>query len=205
MDKKALVEFVRTAILHSEAVADNQKVAHFKRVEQAVVYAFDQLLANIPMSDDGKTQIEEYYVKHYYNQVVSESNGYRYVGVSDSIAPVGDGKGIWYVQPSGGGKAFSRFKRPSTALFRSLPIGDAMVETTWRLGNISTNPQIILEDIGESPTTDIRKVDFGVVRSLGSYSDSEEVRVPNGRMDLLMQMALTWFGKRFNDLANDNQ
>ena len=79
MNKKALIEFVRTSILKREAVADDQKTLHFERVSQAVNYAFDTLLSQIRMDDAGKAKIESYYVKHYYNQPVKESNGYRYL------------------------------------------------------------------------------------------------------------------------------
>jgi hypothetical protein len=206
MNKKALVEFVRVSILGSEAVSDNQKTAHFKRVEQGVGYAFDTLLAQIPMDESGVSQIEEYYVKHYYNQSVKEAtNGYRYVGVDDSIVPVGEGKGIWYVQPSGGGNPFSQARRPSLAMFRNLKIGSAINETYWRLGNVATNLQIVLEHIGDSPFRDIRRVDYGVVRAFSSYGETEEVRIPGGRSDLLVNMTRAWFDKNYNDMINNNK
>lgn len=204
MNKTALTEYVRTAILKSEAVADNQKVVHFKRVEQAVVYAFDTLLSQIQLTEKGISEIESYYVKHYYGESVSESGGYRYVPLSDEMVPVGEGKGIWYVQPQGKGKAFSRSRRPKVAMFRSLPVGDAMAETFWRVGNLGTKQQIVFENIGDSPFRDIRKVDYGIVRSLNSYEGTEEVRVPDGRMDLLIQMCMSWFGQRYNDITNND-
>jgi len=205
MVKDALTEYIRTIILNSEAVSDNQGVVHFKRVEQGVGYAFDALLSQIPMSEDGKFEVEEYYVKHYYKQSVREYNGYRYVGVSDSVVPVGQGRGIWYVQPSGGGKPFGLSQRPSTAMFRSLPVGNSMNETFWRFGNVATNPQIVLEHIGDSPYKDIRQVDYGVVRAFSSYASDEDVRVPGGRMDVLMQMVLAWYGQKpYNDNVNND-
>lgn len=206
MNKQALVEFARVAILGAEAVADNQRTAHFKRVEQGVGYAFDLLLSQIPVDDDGKSQIEQYYVKHYYNQLVKEAtNGYRYVGVSDAIVPVGEGRGVWYVQPSGGGKPMAQAKRPSTALYRNLPIGKAINETYWRLGNVATNLQIVLEHIGDSPLVDIRKIDYGVVRSFSSYEDTEEVRIPGGRSEVLINLVREWFGKSYTDVINNNK
>ena len=205
MIKQALIEFVRTAILKSEAVADNQKTVHYKRVEQAVNYAFDTVLSQIKLDEEGLSDIENYYVKSYFNQPVLEANGYRYVAIGDNLATVGNGKGVWYVQPAGGGKPFAKSARPRIALFRSLKVGERMAETYWRLGNLGDNLQIVLENIGNSPFADIRKVDYGIVRSLASYADDEEVRVPDGRFDLVVQMALTWFGERYLDKSNNNQ
>jgi len=204
MVKDALTEYARSVILRQEANADNQGTVHFKRVEQAVSYAFDFLVSQIPMSEEGKYEIESYYVKHYYNQPLNENSGYRYVGVSDSIIPVGEGRGIWYVQPSGGGKPFSMSKRPSTAMFRNMQVGGVMNETFWRLGNLATNPQIILENIGDSPFVDIRTVDYGIVRGYDSYEGTEEVKVPGGRIDLLMQLVMSWHNGVYNDNVNNN-
>ena len=204
MNKKALIEFVRTSILKREAVADDQKTLHFERVSQAVNYAFDTLLSQIRMDDAGKAKIESYYVKHYYNQPVKESNGYRYFGVSDSVVPVGEGRGIWYVQPSGGGSPFPFSHRPHIAMFANMAVGEVMNQTTWRFGNISTNLQIILEDIGSSPVTDVRLVDYGVVRGFDSYGDTEEIRVPDSRYDLLEEMVMAWLGGQYSDKINNN-
>jgi len=200
--KVELIEFVRTAILKSEAVADNQKTLHFQRVAQAVNYAFDTLLSQIKLDDNGKSQVESLYVKHYYNQPVSESNGYRYFGVSDDVAPVGTG--IWYVQPSGGGVAFSYFNRPSNSIFASIGVGEVMNETFWRFGNLATKKQIILENVGSSPNASIRFVDYGIVRSFASYDDTEEVVVPMGNTPALLELCTAWLGNVYTDRANNN-
>ena len=209
MNKDALISFVRTSILRREATTDNQGKLHYQRVSQAVNYAFDTLLSQIKIDRDNKSKIENYYVKHYYEQPVKESGGYRYFGVSDSIVPVGEGKGIWYVQPSANepnaGRPLSHSNRPSVAMYNSLKIGSAINDTVWRFGNISTNRQIILESVGDSPIADIRKVDFGVVRGFSSYGDDEEVIVPDGRNDLLIQFATTWLQGGYQDLENNNQ
>lgn len=201
MDKKSLVEFVRVSILKSEAVADNQKTLHFQRVGQATGFAFDTLLSQIKLDDEGKAKIESLYVKHYYNQPVSESNGYRYFGVSDDVAPVGTG--IWYVQPVGGGAPFSYFSRPSVSLFANIGVGEVMNETFWRFGNIATKKQIILENIGNSPYANIRSVDYGIVRAFSSYEDTEEIVVPD--TNLLVQLATAWLAQPYNDKVNNNQ
>jgi len=207
MNKNALISFVRRRILGREATPDDQKVLHFQRAAQAVNYAFNTLLSQIPLDDKGKMQIESYYVKHYYDQPVKESGGYRYFGVSDSVVPIGEGRGIWYVQPSKGetkaGNPLPHATRPQIATWNNLPI--PINETVWRFGNISGNRQIILEDIGDSPITDIRKVDFGVVRGLESYSKDEEVIVPDGRNDLLISFASEWLsGNPPKESINDN-
>jgi hypothetical protein len=158
MNKKQLIEFVRTSILKREAVADDQKTLNFQRVSQAVNYAFDTILSQIKLDDEGKAEIESYYVKHYYNQPVKESNGYRYFGVSDSVVPIGGARGIWYVQPSGGGSPFPFSHRPSLALFANMAVGEVMNSTFWRFGNISEQKQIVLENIGDSQLSDIREL-----------------------------------------------
>ena len=205
MNKKALVEFVRVSLLKREATAEDQRHFHFKRVEQAVGYAFDTLLSQIRLDESGMASVEAYYVKTYYNQSVKESNGYRYVGVSDAIVPIGEGRGIWYVHPSGGGKPLSRIKRAGMNMFRNLPVGTAMRETFWRVGNVNNNVQIVLENVSDSPYIDIRKIDYGIVRGFSAYADDEEIRIPDGRMDLVEEMAAKWLAAGYNDLTNDNQ
>lgn len=204
MNKKALIEFVRVSLLKGEAVDDNQKTLHFQRVSQAVNYCYDTIIAQIPLTEKGKAEIEAYYVKHYYSQEVKESSGYRYFGISDAIIPVDGGRGVWYVQPSGGGNALARSRRPKIAMFSNLPVGKVINSTVWRLGNISDNQQVILENIGNSPLTDIRFVDFGVVRAFSSYGELEEVRMPDGRFDLMMEMITAWLGGTYNDKSNNN-
>jgi len=206
MNKKALTEFVRRSILGEEPTADNQRVLHFKRVEQGVGYAFDTLLSQIPMDAKGKAGVESYYVKHYYNQDVKEdTNGYRYFGVSDSVVTVGQGRGIWYVQPSGGGSPIPFSHRPNISFFANMAVGDVMNQTFWRFGNLNTKKQIVIENIGDSPMENIRKVDYGVVRAFDSYGDEEEVLVPDGRNDLLIQMCREWLGVVYKDDTNNNK
>lgn len=204
MLKNQLIEFVRVSILKSEAVADNQKTLHYQRVSQAVNYAFNTLLSQIKLDDNGKAKIESYYVKHYYNQPVSESNGLRYFGVSDGVVPVGEGRGIWYVQPTGGGRPFTQSGRPNIATYRNTKFGSAIRETVWRFGNIGTNKQIVLENVGDSPLADIRYVDFGVVRDFDSYSDDEEVIMVDGRYDILIDLCNKWLQGGYVDKTNNN-
>lgn len=205
MNKKELVSFMRRSLLGREPMADDQKTYHFQRVSQAVGYAFDNLLAQIPLDAKGKSKIESFYVKHYYNQTVKESNGYRYFGVSDDVASVGEGRGIWYVQPSGGGSPISFSHRPNIAMFRNMAVGEVMNQTFWRFGNIATNKQIILENIGESPNENIRSVDFGVVRAFSSYEDAEQVLIPDGRMDLMHEFVRAYLKENaVTDESNNN-
>jgi len=204
MNKSELISFVRRTLLQREAIADDQKKYHFQRVGQSVVYAFDTLLTQIPLDDNGRSKIESYYVKDYYNQDVKESNGYRYFGISDTILPIGEGRGIWYVQPSyNSGTPFQQSGRPETSFFTSL-IGEAINDTVWRFGNLATTRQIVLENIGDSPYADVRAVDFGVIRSLDSYDDEENVVVPDGRTDLLVEMCSAWLAGVRVDNSNNN-
>lgn len=204
MTKKELTSFVRRSLIGREAEADEQRTYHWKRVEQAVGYAFDNLLAQIPMDAKGKAKIESYYVKHYYNQEVKESDGYRYFGVSDDVVPVGEGRGIWYVQPSGGGSLIPFSHRPHISVFNSMAVGEVMAETFWRHGNLSTNKQIILESIGTPARSQIRTVDFGVVRAFSSYSESESIEIPDGRADILIDFCRTWLDGAYVDKTNNN-
>lgn len=204
MNKKNLISFVRQAILKSEAVADNQRILHFQRVGQAVGYAFDTLLSQIKLDEAGRSKMEAYYVKHYYNQPVSESSGYRYFGVSDDIVPVGEGRGIWYVQPSGGASPLPYSHRPSIAMFANLAVGEVMNQTFWRFGNIATKRQIVIENIGNSPLADIRSVDYGIVRAFASYEDTEEILIADGRVDLVIQMSVAWLSGGYVDKTNNN-
>lgn len=204
--KAQIVSNIRELIRKREATDDDQRTLHYKRVESLVGYAFDTLLSQIQMEDDGEYEIESYFVKHYYNQSVLQSNGYRYVGLTDEIVPLDGGRGVWYVQPSGGSSVMNRFKRPTLNRYRSLPFGAAINETMYRVGNVSSDSrwQIILEDIGSSVLTDIRKVDYGVVRAFASYGEDEEIRMPDGRYDLLIQMCLSAAGQRESNNVNDN-
>jgi len=202
MNKQQLVEFVRVSILKKEPDADSQMVLHYKRVEQATGYAFDALLAQIKLDDIGKAKIESNHVKHYYKQPVSESNGYRYFGVSDDVASVGSG--IWYVQPSGGGDLIPYFSRPSNSLFANMAVGEVMNKTFWRFGNLATKKQIIIENIGDGQMADIRLVDYGIVRAFASYEDTEEVVVPDGNYPLLIQITSAWLSNGYVDNSNNN-
>lgn len=206
MNKSELVSFVRRSLLGREATGDDQKAYHFQRVAQGVGYAFDTLLAQIPLDASGKAKIESYYVKHYYNQPVKEdTNGYRYFGVSDDVVSVGEGRGIWYVQPSGGGSPIPFSHRPNIAMYRSMAVGEVMNKTFWRFGNLNVNKQIVIETIGDSsPNENIRKVDFGVIRAFSSYSDDEQVIVPDGRNELLIEFCKQWLSGQQPTPANDN-
>jgi hypothetical protein len=208
MNKNALIAFVRRRLLGREAKGDDQKDFHFQRVAQAINYAYSTLLSQIPLDDKGKQKVESYHVKHYYDQPVRESGGYRYFGVSDGIVSIGEGKGIWYVQPSKGqtqaGRPLSKMNRPAIAAYSNIPIGDAIRDTVWRFGNIANNRQIILENFKDSPLGDIRKVDFGVVRDFASYADTEEVIVPDSRYDLLLDFCVAWLKENPKESINDN-
>lgn len=206
--KKAIVENIRELVLRQEPNADNQGKLHFKRVEAVVGYAFDTLLSQIQMQNGGEREIESYFVKHYYEQDVLESNGYRYVGLNDDIVPLDNGRGIWYVKPSGGAEPFAQFSRPELSMFSSLPMGAALNETLFRIGNVNNTSkwQVVLENAGDSRLTDVRKVDYGIVRTFSSYGDDEDVRMPDGRYDLLMQMSREAFnGQVYSDNINNNE
>lgn len=207
MKKNELVSFVRNVILSGEPVSDNIKIAHYKRVEQAVGYAFDGMLGTLyNQGEEGRFEIESYFVKHYKNQVVLQAtNGYRYVGLNDTMANLPNGKAIWYVQPQGDGKAFVQIGRSQLATMRNMHHGHAIDEVFFYIGNVnSTSPrQIVFETIGNPAFSDIRRIDYGIVRGFESYEDTEDVHVPDGLYSTLVQTAATWFGSRYNDMQNN--
>jgi len=209
MTKAELVSFVRQAILGSEPNADNASKVHYKRVEQAVGYAFDGMLATLyNQGEEGRFEIESYFVKHYKNQVVLEASGYRYIGLVDQMANIPNGKGIWYVRPHGDGKPFIQIGRSQLAQQRNMHYGETIDEVMWYIGNVvSTSPrQIVLETIGNPVFADIRRVDYGIVRGLESYGDNEAVFMPEGLYDTLISTAAKWFGaNRYNDMVNNGQ
>lgn len=207
MKKNELVSFVRQAILGSEPNADNIGKVHYKRVEQAVGYAFDGMLATLyNQGEEGRFEIESYFVKHYKNQVVFEASGYRYVGLDSTMANLPNGKAIWYVQPHGDGKPFIQIGRSNLAQQRNMHYGAAIDEVFWYIGNVTSKSkrQIVFETVGNPAFTDIRRIDYGIVRALESYDDTEEVFIPDGLFDVLVKTAATWFGQRPSDNINNN-
>lgn len=208
MNKPELITFVRSIILGGEPNSDNVRPVHYKRVEQAVTYAFDGMLGQLyKEGDEGKSEIASYYVKHYKNQAMLESGGYRYIGLSDKLANIPNGRAIWYCQPRGDGKPFVQMERPQIAMLRNTHFGQAMNEVVWYIGNVvsTSRKQIVFETINNSPFTDIRRIDYGIVRGLESYTDTEDIHIPDGRMDVLVGQAVNWFGKRPDDKQNNGQ
>ena len=208
MKKDELISFVRNLVLKAEPVSDNIKPVHYKRVEQAVAYAFDGMLGTLyKEGEEGRWEIESYFVKHYRNQQVLESNGYRYIGLTDVMANLPNGKAVWYVQPRGDGKPFLQMGRPQISLLRSTVMGNVMNEVVWYIGNVtSTSPrQVVFEVIGNPAFSDIRRVDYGIVRGFESYGETEDIHIPDGRFDVLIATAVNWFGQRYNDIVNNNQ
>jgi hypothetical protein len=208
MKKDELIGFVRNIVLQGEPVSDNIKPAHYKRVEQAVSYAFNGMLGQLyKEGDEGRYEIESYFVKHYKDVDVAEANGYKYVALVDVISSLPNGRGVWYVQPKGTGKPFMQMGRPQIATLRNTYAGGSIDEMVWYLGNViqEGRRQVVLERIGDPYFLDILKVDYGVVRALESYTSEEDVYIPDGRFDILIQTAVNWFGQRQNDLINNNQ
>lgn len=207
MKKNELVSFVRNVILSGEPVSDNIRTVHYKRVEQACNFAFDGMLGTLyNQGEEGRFEIESYFVKHYKNQAVAEAGGYRYVGLTDTMANIPNGKAIWYVQPHGDGKPFIQIGRSQLAIQRNMQYGAAIDEVFWYIGNvISTSPrQIVVEVIGHPAFEDIRRIDYGIVRGLESYDDTEDVHIPDGLMDVLIKTAANWFGNRRTDDGINN-
>ena len=207
MEKAKIIELVRGFILGSESVDDNHGKLHFKRVELACTFAWENLLNGI-YETQGDPGIEGYYVKHYYNQALHiSSNGLKYAYPPVDIVPLPSNKGVWYVQPSGGGSAFVRFDRPTKALFDSLPIGEATKDVFFRYGNVDdvVDKRIIIEATNDGIREGIRTVDFGLVPTFDAYAENENINMPKSDFDTFIKLVMSWFGKVYNDKSNNNQ
>jgi hypothetical protein len=207
MEKSKIVELVRGFILGAESVDDNAGKIHWKRIDLACGFAWENLL-NAVYETQGDTGIEGYYVKHYYKQkLYKDTNKLKYAYPPVDIVPLPSNKGIWYVQPSGGGSSFVRFDRPTKSLFDSLPVGEATKDVFFRYGNVEgvVDKRIIVEDTNDGIRGGILEVDFGLVPTWESYGDNENITMPKSDFDTFVKLVATWFGKVYNDKTNNNQ
>lgn len=204
MTKNEIVEGIRGMVLRSEAVDDNTKVLHFKRVEKAVESAFAELMQTLAKKDEA--EIEGNYVKSYYGKSVYTADGVRYVPITDDIVPLPNGKGLWFCKPSGSNTLYPRTTTSSHSLFASLPMGGAINDTWVKLGNPKDRGlSIIFKNVGDSYRGSIALVDYGVVRSFSSYGDTENIHLPSESYSFIIEKCLAWFGQRKNDVVNQGQ
>ena len=206
MEKAKIVELVRGMILGGESVDDNVKPIHWKRVDLACGFAWENLLNGI-YETQGDPGIEGYYVKHYYRQSLYTDGHVKYAYPPVDIVPLPSNKGVWYVQPSGGGSAFVRFDRPTKSLFDSLPVGEATKDVFFRFGNVDdvVEKRIIIEATNDGIREGILEVDFGLVPAWDSYAENENINMPKSDFDTFIKIVATWFGKVYNDKTNNNQ
>lgn len=204
MRKNELVEGLRGILLKSEAVADNAKVLHYKRVESLVGAAFSELMQVLAKKDEG--EIESGYVRDYYSQPVLNTAGLQYVTLPCGIVPLPGGKGVWYVKPTGSNINYTASNQVLTSAFRSIPVSDYINDTVFRIGTDPAGEKaIIFQHIGDSQRRSIRTVDYGLVRDFDAYNDNDDIHLPNESYSFLIEKVSLWVGQRYNDKQNNGQ
>jgi len=202
--KNILVEQIRGLLLKSEAVADNTKVLHYKRVEALVGSAFAELVQVLAKKEEG--EIESGYVRDYYSQPVLNTAGMQYVTLPCGIVPLPGGKGVWYIKPTGSHINYTASNQIMTSAFRSIPVSECINDTVFRLGTDPAGEKaIIFQHIGDSQKRSIRIVDYGLVRDFESYNDNDDVHLPNESYSFLIEKIMLWVGQRYNDKQNNGQ
>lgn len=204
MKKSILTESIRGYLIKSEPTDDNIKNFHYKRVEVAVASAFEELMKTLVKEDEGL--IEASYVKSYYDQPVTTNGNQQYVELVDSIVSLPNGRGVFYCKPSGESKLYAQSNVNTTSLFGSLPMGEAVNDTWFRIGNPNNaGLSIIFQHVGDSYRRSVKSVDYGVVRDFASYDDDEEIHVPSNAYSFIIEKVMAWFGVRYTDLANNGK
>ena len=205
MTKEQLVESLRGLILKSEPVADNAKPVHFKRVEAAASHAFAELMQSLYKADP--FLVEGHFTKDVPSQDVITSNGVDYVVIPYDFVSLPNGKGIWYVRPHNGTETYINGAYAQSSVLNSLPIGNFINDTTYRVGTIDTTAKrvILFNHVGDSWRRSVKSVDVGVVRTFDEYDDAEEIHLPGESYTFLVNNVLNWFGQRYNDKIDNGQ
>lgn len=204
MDKSVLIEAIRGLILQAEPTDDNTRVLHYKRVETAVIFAFNELITYLDKTDDA--EIETHFVTSYMSQEVKKFGNFSYVKLPAKIISLPQGRGIWYVKPSGQSEHVISATSVSSALFASLPVGKVFNDTTYYMSSIDgIGDAIIFNHIGDSQKKSLKYVDIGLVRDFESYTDTELIDLPGEKFSFVVEKCLAWFGKRATDKSNNNK
>lgn len=211
MKKEVLVESIRGMVLKAEPVTDNVKTVHFKRIEAAISHAYNELIKTL--YDKDKYVIETMYVKHFYDQAMISADNREYILIPEDFVHMPKGRGVWYVRGTNGGEDPAGFETyatstvSSTSIFSSLPIGEVIDDTWIRIGNVpnETFKAIVFQHVGDSWRKNVVSIDFGLVRTFESYSDDEEVHMPNDSFAYVVDQVLKWFNPRYSDNLNNDQ
>jgi len=203
MTKGQLIESIRGYLIADEPSQDSNGKFNFKRIEIACEQMFGVMLTYM-IAEDIKG-IEDNYVKEYRNQPIIRSNGIFYLDIPDKTVALPGGRGVWFVKPNG-----SRYNLPSSGskhmgILSSLPVGEIVNNSVWRVSNVGTDKKIIVEHLGDSIYANTTRWDFGLVRSFSSYGEGEEVYIPNGRYDYFVDGVFKMFGRRVQDKTNNNK
>ena len=204
MNKETLVEAIRGKILQSEPTDDNTRVLHYKRVETAVIFAFNELITYLDKTDDA--EIETHFVKTYMSQEVKKFGNFSYVVLPAKIISLPQGRGVWYVKPTGQSEHIIHATSLNGSLFSTLPVGKTFNDTTYYMSSIEgIGDAIIFNHIGDSSKKSLKYVDIGLVRDFESYTDTELVDLPGEKFSFVVEKCLAWFGKRATDKSNNNR
>lgn len=200
MIKSKIVESIRGYLMANEPDQDSVGKINYKRIETACDEVFDTLINAILKDTKG---VDANLVKDYRNQVVKRSNGVCYLDINDAYVNLPEGQGVWYVKPNGSQYPLPRSGRHVAGLLASLPIGEIVNNSVYRVGYIGNDKKIIIEHLGQSIYAVTTRWDYGLIRQFSAYADTEDV--PISKYDVFINQVLQWFGKRPMDNVNNNQ
>lgn len=200
MIKSKIIESIRGYLLGKEPDTNSNSIASYPRIAVACSEVFDTMLLAL-FSEDIKG-FESSFVKDYTNQPIVRLNGMNYLAINDSFVSLPEGRGVWYVKPSGSQSPLPRSGSHHRGILASLPVGDILNNSVWKTGFIGADQRIIIENIGDSINAMTTRWDYGLVRQFTAYAETEDVKIL--KYDFFVNQVLQWFGKRPLSPANDN-
>lgn len=200
MIKSKIIESIRGYLIAQEPDQDSNGKFHFKRIEVACSEVFDTMLLAL-FTEDIKG-FESSFVKDYRNQAITRNNGLNYLAINDSFVSLPEGRGVWYVKPSGSQSPIPRSGSNHIGILASLPVGDIVNNSVWKTGYVNNTQKILIEHLGESVYAMTSRWDYGLVRQFTAYADTEDVHIL--KYDLFVNQVLQWFGYGKKQLDNVN-
>jgi hypothetical protein len=200
MIKNKIIESIRGYLVGREPDGDSNGVISYPRVAVACSEVFDTMLLAL-FTEDIKG-FESSFVKDYINQPIVRLGDVNYLAINDPFVSLPEGRGVWYVKPSGSQSPLPRTGSHHSGILASLPVGDILNSSLWKTGYIGDAQNIIIENIGDSIYAMTTRWDYGLVRQFSAYAETEDVHIL--KYDLFVNQVLQWFGKRPLDDANNN-
>jgi len=200
MIKSKIIESIRGYLIGQEPTSDSAGKVNYQRIAVACSEVFDTMLLAL-FSEDIKG-FESSFVKDYTNQPIIRLGEVNYLAINDSFVALPEGRGVWYVKPSGSQSPLPRSGSHHRGILASLPVGDILNASVWKTGFIGADQKIIIENIGDSIYAMTTRWDYGLVRQFSAYGETEDVHIL--KYDLFVNQVLQWFGKRPLSPANDN-